>query len=327
MKQFSFKFLRFILLFIFMSSCNKDIKDGLTSLVNVTGESAGKICPSGGYKIETGIDINSNAVLDSGEVQNSEYICNGNNGFISLVKVTGELSGENCSSGGYKVETGIDINSNAVLDSSEVQNLEYICNGNNGFISLINVKAEPVGENCSSGGYKVETGLDINNNAVLDPNEVQVSDYICNGNEGSISLIKVTIEAAGENCSTGGFNIETGIDTNRNSVLDSIEVQNSKYICNGEGPFFGKTQTGYIAGSIYHADSDGFLTVRYSSATGSGSINGIIYSDKTENPSTKVGMVNNVPGSTTVPIQKNNYWRVLPVTSTTVTISWIPILK
>jgi hypothetical protein len=88
---------------------------------------------------------------------------------------------------------------------------------------------------------------------------------------------------------------------------------------------FGKTQTGFIADSIYQANSDGFLSVQYSSTTSYGSINGYIYSDVNENPTTTIGMVTIVPGATTVPVQKNNYWKVAAVSNATVSISWVPI--
>ena len=34
----------------------------------------------------------------------------------------------NCASGGSKIETGIDLNSNGVLDSNEVSNTSFVCN-------------------------------------------------------------------------------------------------------------------------------------------------------------------------------------------------------
>ncbi len=74
------RFFSYILLFVMICSCKKDINDGLTSLVNIINESAGENCSSGGYKIETGIDKNENGVLDYNEVQNSEYICHGDDG-------------------------------------------------------------------------------------------------------------------------------------------------------------------------------------------------------------------------------------------------------
>jgi hypothetical protein len=55
--------------------------------------------------------------------------------------------------------------------------------GTNGLNALIKTTAEIAGGNCATGGTKVETGLDANNNGILDAGEVNVSQttYVCNG--------------------------------------------------------------------------------------------------------------------------------------------------
>lgn len=50
-------------------------------------------------------------------------------GSISLINIENELPSDNCSSGGFKIESGIDINDNGILDLDEVQSTQYICNG------------------------------------------------------------------------------------------------------------------------------------------------------------------------------------------------------
>jgi OmcA/MtrC family decaheme c-type cytochrome len=57
----------------------------------------------------------------------------------------------------------------------------------------------------------------------------------CTGESGSTTLVKTTNEPAGMNCAAGGVKIEEGVDTNRNGVLDSGEVDGSatRYVCNG----------------------------------------------------------------------------------------------
>jgi hypothetical protein len=147
-------------------------------------------------------------------------------------------------------------------------------------------------------------------------------------NDGLTSLVNITDESPGENCLSGGYKIETGLDLNENSILDSDEVQNSVYLCNGTDIIdeisFGETQTEFSAEAVYQANSDGFLSVYYN-ASWSNTIDGYIFSDSAENPQTVVGRVGFVPGAITVPIKENNYWKVASVAATTVTISWIPI--
>ncbi len=54
-----------------------------------------------------------------------------------------------------------------------------------------------------------------------------------NGTDGKNSLIKISPESPGANCSTGGFRIDAGLDANVNGVLDPSEFQNTQYVCNG----------------------------------------------------------------------------------------------
>ena len=59
---------------------------------------------------------------------------NGSNGLNALIKTTTEPAGMNCSNGGTKIETGLDANSNGVLEVGEVNvpQTKYVCNGVNG---------------------------------------------------------------------------------------------------------------------------------------------------------------------------------------------------
>ncbi len=50
----------------------------------------------------------------------------------ALVKTTLESAGIHCSTGGLKVESGLDINANGVLDVLEVTATNYVCNGAQG---------------------------------------------------------------------------------------------------------------------------------------------------------------------------------------------------
>ena len=59
---------------------------------------------------------------------------NGSNGKNTLVKTTSEAAGANCTSGGVKIEYGLDANNNGILDLSEINATltKYVCNGATG---------------------------------------------------------------------------------------------------------------------------------------------------------------------------------------------------
>jgi|GEM_PF-1304080 len=217
---------------------------GNNSLLSLVAEPAGPNCPNGGYKVNSGIDVNKNGTLDIAETQSTTYICNGKSALTSLMA---EPSGSNCPTGGFRLNTGIDVNGNGTLETSEITNSQFVCNGragndgnngsngndgSNGINSLVSMVAEPAGANCPNGGYKVNSGLDVNKNGILEQSEIQNSNYICNGS-GSVSyLISVKAEAAGSNCTTGGYSFNTGADLNRNGILDANEISETTYICN-----------------------------------------------------------------------------------------------
>src|SRR5262245_59485462 len=90
-----------LIILLLSLGCKEEIGPaGRNSLINVTAEVSGANCPSGGYKVETGIDLNSDNVLSSNEVQSTVYICNGGS---SLVQTLAENPGVNCPVGGFKV--------------------------------------------------------------------------------------------------------------------------------------------------------------------------------------------------------------------------------
>jgi len=64
---------------------------------------------------------------------------NGANGLNSLIASEIELSGSNCPAGGLQFNYGLDLNSNGILDLDEVQNSNFICNGDSGNLELDNL--------------------------------------------------------------------------------------------------------------------------------------------------------------------------------------------
>ena len=151
----------------------------------------------------------------------------GTNALNSLIRTTTEDPSSNCENGGTKIEIGIDTNNDGILNDPEIDNSQtrYICNGidgtngtdgtnggdgTDGFKSLIKTTNESQGSNCENGGTKIETGIDTNNDGLLDASEIDPSQtrYICNGKDGADGTDGV------DGLNNGGSGFGGGIDSN-----------------------------------------------------------------------------------------------------------------
>jgi hypothetical protein len=191
---------------------------------------------------------------------------NGTNGLNSVTLTTVEPAGANCASGGVKLEFGPDVNGNGLLDAAEIVPAltQYVCNGANGAVgaqgpigltgpagvagpagtngtnglnALVKTTVEPAGANCVAGGTKVETGLDANNNGVLDLAEINATQttFVCNG--------------------SGGAGGGTGV-FNGNSIISNDTVSPlMRYIGNGqEGAFNCSIFNGILTGEHFYTN-------------------------------------------------------------------------
>ncbi|HOX46527.1 MAG TPA: hypothetical protein PK668_23185 [Myxococcota bacterium] len=218
--------------------CNgEDGEDGLASLVSVMDEAAGANCTEGGQAVRSGVDSNRDGLLQPEEVTATDYVCNGATGadgqpgLTSLVRQEDAAPGD-CPFEGRVVMTGLDEDGDGYLDDEEVRATSYVCNGEPGapgHASLFELLDEPAGANCPSGGTQVQTGLDTNDDGVLDPGEVMATNYVCDG--GNLAL-RVSNAEWGGVCQRGGVKVETGVDDNGNCVLDEPEVDQTQYVCN-----------------------------------------------------------------------------------------------
>jgi hypothetical protein len=165
---------------------------------------------------------------------------NGIDGKNTLAKTTTEAAGANCSTGGVKVEYGLDANSNGILDAGEINATltKYVCNGAVGATGATGATGPqgPQGLTGATGatGPQGPAGTNGTNGT--------------NGIDGKNTLAKTTTEAAGANCSTGGVKVEYGLDANSNGILDAGEINATltKYVCNGA---VGLLQPGSAAGN------------------------------------------------------------------------------
>jgi hypothetical protein len=90
-------------------------------------------CQSNGITFQTGIDANSNQVLDEGEILKTQYVCNGANG------VNG-ISGTNGSNG-----------TNGINGTDGVGSID----------ALLSLVSEASGINCAVGGSKVNVNASV----------------------------------------------------------------------------------------------------------------------------------------------------------------------
>ena len=71
---------------------------------------------------------------------------------------------------------------------------------------LIKTEAFQSNTNCMNGGISIHSGLDLNNNTILEENEITDIEYICNGEDGVDGenglqvLVIINDEIAGDNC-------------------------------------------------------------------------------------------------------------------------------
>ena len=130
--------------------------------------------------------------------------------------------------------------------------------GTNGLSALAVTSMESAGSNCADGGLKIEVGVDGNSNGSLDEDEVDHTQYICNGANGAngqdgqngqegsdgddgsaspntmlTSISTPTLQA----CSSGGRIINQGLDngdgggTAQNGILESVEIDYTTTYC------------------------------------------------------------------------------------------------
>ena len=135
--------------------------DGLQARLLVTSEAPGSNCPTGGSRIDAGLDADGNGVLDPSEATSTQYVCNGAGGATGarrtcgptlLVETSNEAAGANCATGGQRIRAGYDSNGNGVLDAAEVASTGYVCNGATGpGITWVHVTGSSVQASANTG--------------------------------------------------------------------------------------------------------------------------------------------------------------------------------
>jgi hypothetical protein len=120
--------------------------------------------------------------------------------------------------------------------------------------ATLNVKGK--GNTNSTQSFKLENSDGVNLLTVNDNGTVSGS-AVSNlgggsGTNGFNALVRTSAESSGTNCSVGGIKIESGQDTNNNSILDNQEIISTRYVCNGSNGTNGAgIANGTAGGQIY----------------------------------------------------------------------------
>lgn len=105
--------------------------------------------------------------------------------------------------------------------------------GEPGINSLVNTLEVDPGVNCITGGVKIETGMDLDRNNILNSEEITSVQYVCNGNNASSDrLTRIEIPAAGANTGSTGW-LTTGYLIKFNKIdyqSDSIVFVTDPYV-------------------------------------------------------------------------------------------------
>ena len=214
--------------------------DGINALISSASEASIEVCPEAGpgALLRSGTDLNADGLLDEGEVLSTVAVCDGlpgRDGLDTLV-ITSPLAADDpacppLSQAGLLVQSGLDLDADGVLGEAEVSNQSVICGGVDGLSTRLTVTRAP--EACDGrGGYLIESYTDINGDGSLEPEELEESETLCDGEAGDTALVNLG-DALIEDCPAGGTTIASGLDTDADGTLSELEVQSSRVLCNG----------------------------------------------------------------------------------------------
>ena len=112
--------------------------------------------------------------------------------------------------------------------------------GDDGSNTLISTTTEPAGSNCANGGTRIDMGVDDDGDGTLDTTEIDHTQYICDGSDGSASANTMLTSISTPTltaCDAGGRIMKQGLDngdgggTAQNGILETGEVDYTTTYC------------------------------------------------------------------------------------------------
>jgi len=167
----------------------------------------------------------------------------------TLVHVSSVGPDAECAAGGIRIDVGVDDDNSGVLEPEEVDQYSRVCDGVSG----------ASGEDGSEGadgadGADGQDGADGEDGAGgLDGADGADGADGLDGTDGLTSLMRVTAEEPSDTCPAGGSLVETGIDDDRDAVLEDAEIETSALVCNGQDGADGEAPSNDESCFVEHA--------------------------------------------------------------------------
>ncbi|MGK0348539.1 MAG: hypothetical protein ACI855_004631 [Myxococcota bacterium] len=118
---------------------------------------------------------------------------------------------------------------------------------------IVDLGTVEAGDDCANGGLMIQTGVDANEDGILQADEVSSSEFVCDGESGesgepgepgepaaAAALLRQTgLDQGDANCPFGGTQFDAGIDdgdpsgTANDGILQDGEIDSTEYVCSG----------------------------------------------------------------------------------------------
>ncbi|MBL8785503.1 MAG: hypothetical protein JNJ59_11415 [Deltaproteobacteria bacterium] len=220
----------------FQSVCSIRVNDDLM-LIDQAVELPGDNCPNGGTRVRFGLDDDGDRVLDPEELMGTPvYMCNTQTliaGKTALVRIE-DASLAQCTFGGFVMHFGLDDDYDGSLDEGERDGFRLVCNGRDGYDGLV-AQIPITGGDCGIDlpGVRVESGLDLDRDGVLDPNEVTARSVVCDGLDGLPGPAALIVQSNDVRFCEGGIVLFSGTDWDLDGFLDPDEIDDETEVCDG----------------------------------------------------------------------------------------------
>lgn len=169
--------------------------------------------------------------------------------------IVNDASPTQCPSGGKVYIVYVDVNNNHINDGDETPvSTQVVCNGQNGAngsdglstLLAMNRLSTTASTCAAESGLQINSGLDQNRNGSLDPSEINQTQLVCDGQNGSIgasgpagsnghSMQYSVLTAASQVCPAGGSTLLMALDIHDRGYYSPTDPnQQQMTICNGQ---------------------------------------------------------------------------------------------